>query len=264
MTTMTSISPPLGDRTQQTVAPVETARSPLVRIRLWDLPTRLFHWSLVLAVSVGIVTGLVGGDWMPVHGRSGQAIIGLVAFRLVWGIIGATHARFASFVPTPARVKAYLQGRWKGVGHNPLGALSVLLLLGLLAAQALSGLFSNDDIAYTGPLASLVSDAVSSRSTHLHHQVAVALYVLVALHVLAILFHAVFKKDNLVRPMVTGYKDVESGESTRSGGWTALVIALVAATAAVYLVSGTIQLDAASPQTQTQTQTVQKPVTPAW
>jgi quinol-cytochrome oxidoreductase complex cytochrome b subunit len=146
------------------------------------------------------------------------------------------------------------------VGHNPLGALSVLLLLALLASQALSGLFSNDDIAFTGPLASLVSDASSSRLTHWHQLLANALFVLVGLHVLAILFHAWFKKDNLVKPMVTGYKDVESGESTRNAGWFALVIALVAAMAAIYLVSGSnlAQPAAAAPQT------AQQVAKPAW
>lgn len=235
---MTLHSPPLTDDGGADPVRIDERPSAPIRIRVWDLPTRLFHWSLAAAVLVAVVTGQFGGDWMPVHGIAGQAIVGLVVFRVVWGFIGATHARFTSFVPTPGRLKAYLQGRWQGVGHNPLGALSVLLLLGLLAAQAASGLFSNDDIAYTGPLAAQVSDERSSWLTWLHHQLADALLILIGLHVLAIVFYAWFRKDNLVKPMVTGYKEVQAGESTRKGGWIAVAIALVAALAAVYLVSG--------------------------
>ena len=217
---------------------LEPAGHARVRIRLWDLPTRAFHWSLVAAVLTAVITGQVGGDWMEVHGKAGLTIVGLVMFRLVWGFIGSTHARFSSFVPTPNKVSAYLRGRWQGVGHNPLGALSVLTLLGLLAAQGASGLFSNDDIAFAGPLAVLVSDSLSARLTGLHHQIADGLLVFIGLHVLAIVFYAWFKKDNLVKPMVTGYKETESGEPARQGGWLAFVTALSAALAAVYLASG--------------------------
>lgn len=240
-------------------APQRPASAARVRIRLWDLPTRLFHWSLVAAVLVAVVTGQIGGDWMRVHGRAGLAIVGLVVFRLIWGFVGATHARFASFAPTPRKIGAYLKGRWQGVGHNPLGALSVLVLLGLLALQSGSGLFSNDDISFSGPLAALVSDALSSRLTALHHRLADVLLILIGLHVLAILFYAWFKKDNLVKPMVTGYKEVESGESTRKGGWMAFAIAVVAALAAVYLASGASLR--APPEVQ---ETTQPAVSPAW
>ena len=101
------------------------------RIYVWDLPTRLFHWSLVLSVTVAIASGLVGGDWMTVHGYAGIAIIGLVAFRLVWGIAGAAAARFVNFAPTPGRLRAYLAGEWQGHGHNPLGCAVRIRLAGL-------------------------------------------------------------------------------------------------------------------------------------
>jgi len=115
------------------------------RILLWDLPTRLFHWSLALAVGAAVVTGQVGGNLIDWHGRIGLFIVGLLAFRIVWGIVGSTYARFAQFFPTPAKIKAYLAGRWAGEGHNPLGALSVFGLIFLLTVQVATGLFANKD-----------------------------------------------------------------------------------------------------------------------
>ncbi|RZI84786.1 MAG: cytochrome B [Rubrivivax sp.] len=208
------------------------------RIRLWDLPTRLFHWSLVVAVGVAIVTGKVGGDWMGVHGKVGLSIIGLVSFRLVWGFVGSTHARFLSFVPTPGKVWAYLRGRWQGVGHNPLGALSVLALLTLLAAQGATGLFTNDDIAFTGPLNALVDEALAGRLTGWHRQMANVLLGLLALHIVAIAFYVLVKRDQLLKPMVTGWKEVPSGKSASQGGPVAFTAALLVAIGVVYFASG--------------------------
>lgn len=104
------------------------------RIQLWDLPTRLFHWSLALLVFGAILTGKIGGGAMVWHGRIGIALVGLLVFRLIWGFVGWTYARFAQFMPTPASLSAYLRGQWRGLGHNPFGAISVLGLLALLAA----------------------------------------------------------------------------------------------------------------------------------
>jgi cytochrome b len=230
------------------------------RIRLWDLPVRISHWSLVLAVSTAVVTGELGGSWMSLHGKAGLAIVGLVVFRLVWGLIGSTHARFVRFAPTPGKLKAYLRGRWTGVGHNPLGALSVFALLALLAAQAGSGLFSNDDIAFSGPLFGLVDEALASRLTGLHKQLANALLALLALHVTAIAFYVGLKKDKLVEPMLTGWKDVEAGgESTQHGGPLAFVVALAIALAAVVAVSGAVQ-----PATQPAAAAAAASPKPAW
>jgi cytochrome b len=202
-------------------------------VRLWDLPLRLFHWSLVVAVGTAIATGLLGGNLMPLHGQAGLAILGLLVFRVVWGFIGPHHARFATFAPTPARLKAYLQGRWQGLGHNPLGALSVFALLGLLAAQAGTGLFANDDIAFTGPLYAWIDEDFALRLTGIHHQLAQGLFVLVGLHVAAIVFYLRVKKNNLVNPMIRGWKEVQtdhpaSHAPARSGsGWLAFAISLL-------------------------------------
>ena len=218
-----------------------------IRIHLWDLPLRLFHWLLVLAVTVALITAQLGGAWMALHGKAGLSIVGLLVFRLVWGVIGSAHARFLSFLPTPSSLKAYLGGRWRGVGHNPLGALSVIALLGLLAAQATTGLFSNDDISFSGPLFALVDETLAGRLTGLHKQFSNVLWGLLALHVAAIAFYAVFKRDNLVKPMVTGWKEVErqqapsadhQNSSGRKGGGIAFAVALALALAVVYGVSG--------------------------
>ncbi|HYR25087.1 MAG TPA: cytochrome b/b6 domain-containing protein [Aquabacterium sp.] len=217
------------------------------RIRLWDLPLRVFHWSLLAAVSTAIATGLAGGGWMTLHGQAGLVIIGLLAFRLVWGVLGSTHARFAHFLPTPSALRTYLKGQWQGVGHNPLGALSVVALLGVLAAQALTGALGNDEIAFTGPLASLVSEERSIALTNLHHQLVNVLYVLLGLHVAAILFHVHVKQDNLVAPMVTGWKPVADSVPTPQAAkaW-AFVVTLLVALSAVYGASGVwIPADAA-------------------
>jgi len=175
------------------------------RVHVWDLPVRIFHWSLVAAVVTAITTAEIGGDWMELHGKAGLAIIGLLAFRITWGVVGSTHARFANFAPTPAKIRSYLAGRWQGVGHNPLGALAVFGLLGLLAAQAATGLFSSDDIAFNGPLFSFVDQSVADRLTGYHHWLSNVLFALLGLHVGAILFYAVVKRNNLLIPMLTGW-----------------------------------------------------------
>ncbi len=209
-----------------------------VRMLVWDFPTRIFHWLLAGAVIGAIVSGLQGGAMMDWHSRFGLTIAGLLAFRIVWGILGSTYARFAQFFPSPGKVGAYIRGEWRGHGHNPIGALSVFGLIGLLAVQVATGLFSNDDIAFSGPLSDLVTKSVSNRLAGIHELLVNALVFLVALHVGAIVFYTRVKKENLVRPMITGWKDGAQGESARGGGWLALAVALVVAAAAVYGASG--------------------------
>lgn len=208
------------------------------RAFVWDLPTRLFHWLLVGAVAGAVVTGLQGGAMMDLHGRFGLSIVGLLCFRLTWGFFGSTYARFAQFLPTPSKLAAYTKGQWRGEGHNPLGALSVLILLALLCAQAATGLISNDDIAFSGPLTNLVTANVSNRMTGVHHLLANAIYVLVGLHIGAIAFYTRFKRQSLVRPMVTGWKQDALGESARGGGIGAFAVAVALSALAVYGASG--------------------------
>jgi cytochrome b len=187
------------------------------RFRLWDLPTRLFHWLLVLCVCGSFVSAKIGGNAMVWHGRFGLVVIGLLVFRLVWGFIGSTYARFTQFVRGPVTVLAYLRGQWQGEGHNPLGALSVLAMLGTLYA--------------------LVGKELSDRLVGIHRQVEPLIILLVVTHLAAIVYYVRFRKERLVMPMIRGWK-VGAGETAKGGGAVPFIVALVLALAAVYGASG--------------------------
>ena len=204
---------------------------------LWDLPTRLFHWLLVIAITGLIVSGLIGGNLIEWHGRIGVLTTGLIAFRLAWGFLGSTYARFGQFFPTPGKLIAYLRGTWQGEGHNPLGALSVFGLLGLITLQIATGLVSNDDIAFRGPLYELVGSDLSSQLSGLHRLLSNVLIALIVLHIAAIAFYGHVKKQKLVKPMIIGRQEGE-GESARGGGVIAVIIALTIAGAAIYGATG--------------------------
>lgn len=182
----------------------------LFRVRVWDLPTRLFHWSLAAALAGLAVTGYAGGAWMDWHARLGTLVLVLLLFRVVWGCIGGRWSRFASFVPTPARLKAYLQGRptlQDEAGHSPLGALSVLAMLLVVFAQVATGLVSDDGGGFIGPLNDRVSSAAALAATALHKQVGQWLLLgLVLLHVAAIGWYRIARQRKLVRAMVDGDK----------------------------------------------------------
>jgi cytochrome b len=210
------------------------------RVRVWDLPTRIFHWALVLLVAGAAISGFIGGKAIVWHGRLGLAVVGLIAFRIAWGFVGSTYARFIHFVRGPGAIRDYLQGRWRGLGHNPLGALSVLGMLAVLAAQLATGLFANDDIAFNGPLYDLVSKEISDRMTTLHRLNVWLIGTLLALHLAAIAFYVRVKKEDLVGPMLRGWKERadQSEESLAGGGPVAFLVALVIALAAVWGASG--------------------------
>jgi cytochrome b len=182
-------------------------------IRVWDLPTRLFHWALAACVIGLVITANIGGNLMAWHGRLGYAVLSLLLFRIVWGFVGGHWSRFGNFLYGPATLLAYLRGNARPehkVGHNPLGMLSVFALLAVLLLQVSTGLFSDDEIAFTGPLVGLVSGETVSQATRYHKSIGkLLLIVLVAVHVLAILYHRWVKKDNLVRPMLLGDKQVQ-------------------------------------------------------
>lgn len=211
-------------------------------VRVWDLPIRLFHWLLVALIASAVITEDIGGSAIDWHGRIGVAILGLFAFRLAWGFIGSRHARFASFFPSVAGIKAYLRGEWRGAGHNPLGALSVFALLLLIGVQATTGLFANDDIAFEGPLARLVSKELSDQMTGIHKLSINFLMALIVLHLCAILFYALIRKEKLVRPMVDGWAEVDAdqadAQTASGGGPVAFIVALLFALATVYAASG--------------------------
>jgi len=213
-------------------------------VRVWDLPTRLFHWALVGLVVASFVTAKLGGNLIQWHFWSGYAILALVLFRFAWGFAGGRYARFGSFLFGPRDVLAAARGSPQAprtLGHNPLGAVSVFAMLGLVALQALAGLFSNDDIASEGPLARYVSKALSDRLTGLHHLNEKILLVLVALHVAAILFYLLRRRENLVRPMLTGDKaggDPEAASRDDAALRLRALLILGACAAAVWLIVG--------------------------
>jgi cytochrome b len=220
---------------------------PPTAVRVWDLPTRLFHWTLAATIVGSVVSAKIGGNAMVWHFRFGYLVFTLLAFRIVWGFVGARWSRFASFVPTPGRIARYLRGQprpgeWFEVGHNPLGSLSVLAMLALLALQVGTGLVADDEIANTGPLNRLVSTAAASRATHWHKDFGQYLIVaLVLLHVAAILYHALAKKDNLVGPMLHGEKQLPPQVPASLDSWAtrgaALVVAAACGAAVAWLVS---------------------------
>jgi len=226
------------------------------RIHIWDWPVRIFHWTLVLVVVAAIATALAGGNWVEIHEQLGIALCGLFGFRLIWGLIGTRTARFATFIRGPSAIREYLQGRWRGIGHNPLGALSVLALLGLFGFQAVSGLFTNDDIAFSGPLRALVEKATSDRITGIHHDMLWWLVGLVAVHVAAIIYYRMFKKDDLLSPMIRGWKNADVGiEENTALNWGALLVAIAVGVGCAVLASG-VWITEPAP--------VAAPVTPDW
>jgi len=213
-------------------------------VRVWDLPTRVFHWALVAAV-VGLITSAqIGGEAMAWHFRFGYAVLTLLLFRILWGLIGGHWSRFASFIYSPATILGYLKGQGKpehAIGHNPLGSLSVFAMLGILLLQVGSGLFSDDEIAAAGPLVSLVPSAWVALATHYHAEIGkVILLGLLLLHVGTILFYRFKKGENLVKPMVHGDKEtpvtVRSSRDDARSRLLALALFLVSAAMVAYLV----------------------------
>ncbi|MCG2593657.1 cytochrome b/b6 domain-containing protein [Ramlibacter sp. XY19] len=197
-----------------TLAPARVQRAAVVeagvRVRIWDLPTRVFHWSLAASLVGLTATGYAGGAWMAWHARIGSLLLALLLFRVVWGFIGGRWSRFVNFVPTPGALKRYLRGPAtpeQDAGHSPLGALSILAMMAVLLGQAVTGLLGDDGGGFTGPWNELVSSATGFAATALHKQVGQwLLFALVLLHVLAIVFYRVVRRRKLVRAMLDGDK----------------------------------------------------------
>lgn len=201
-------------------------------LRVWDLPTRLFHWSLVLCVLGLVITGQIGGAALDWHFRLGYAVLTLLLFRLLWGFVGGYWSRFASFIYSPTALLRYLRGQGDpalSVGHNPLGALSVFAMLLFLLLQVGSGLISDDEIASSGPLARFASGTLVSQATSYHKDVGkLILIALVLLHVATLLFYLWRKRINLIRPMLHGNKPVPAAlPASRDDAHTRLGAALL-------------------------------------
>lgn len=211
-------------------------------IPVWDLPTRIFHWCLPVAAVALFVSAYTFE--MEMHALLGEAVLALVLFRLAWGLVGSETARFRNFVVGPRRIAEYLAGgEPQSLGHNPVGALMVLALLGALLALAVSGLFADDGIFYSGPLADRIPNALAVRVGELHAAGAYALAGLAGLHVLATLWHLICRRKNLIAPMLSGRMPV--AKDTRPPVFASLPLAcgiLMAAIAAVALLSRNLRL----------------------
>ena len=215
-------------------------RAPDQRTRIWDLPVRIFHWALVLLVVSQIVTASIGGNAMEYHVLGGLSILTLVLFRIVWGLLGTHTARFINFVRGPRAVLRYAKSLAASdpqhvQGHNPLGGWSVLAMLASLLVQAVSGLFADDEIMTTGPLWKYVSEDTARLFNVIHETNALVLLTLICIHLAAILFYLIRKKENLITPMFTGIKP-GSGTGDRSmrpldGALRALIVLIICAAA---------------------------------
>jgi cytochrome b len=197
-----------------------------VKQPVWDLPVRLFHW--LLAALIGFSWWSVKYDHASWHIWSGCAILTLLIFRLLWGFVGSSTARFTNFIRGPRAVMDYLRGRWTGNGHTPLGALSVVVLLLAVSVQVGLGLFAEDeDGIVMGPLAKLVTSDTSDKVRDIHALWFYVVLGLIVLHILAILYYRMFRGKKLTKPMITGRAELTPGtQPMRPGKWWLALICL--------------------------------------
>jgi cytochrome b len=235
--------------------PAPVASSPTISavrlaqpVRVWDLPTRLFHWLLAAAVFTALGTGWWGEAALVWHMRCGQLVLALLMFRLVWGLVGGRWSRFASFIYSPATVLRYLRGDSRAdehadVGHNPLGSLSVFALLGLLALQVMTGTLADDEVSTRGPLNHLVSNALALSATSWHKAYGQwTVSALVVLHIAAIAFYLRRRHSNLIAPMLHGDKTLpaDTPASADTLGTRLLALTVAAGCAALAFWVGTL------------------------
>ena len=217
-------------------------------VRVWDLPTRLFHWALVVALIAQVITGKIGGAAMTWHFRIGYCIFALIVFRLVWGFVGGHWSRFSSFIYGPAGMLRYLRNRHAAgdlfhVGHNPLGSASVFAMLAILIVQVATGLVGDDEIANVGPLNRFVPTATGLAATAWHKGAGFGIIlVLVVLHILAIVFYRVRKKQDLIGPMFNGDKRLPGAVPNSVDSRMSRVRALAIIVASAGLVAAVVKL----------------------
>lgn len=217
-------------------------------VRVWDLPTRLFHWLLALAVVGAVVTAQMGGNAMAWHFFLGYSMFVLLAFRLLWGVVGGRWSRFASFIYAPATVLRYLRGQQHvgehlDVGHNPTASFSVFAMLGFLMLQVATGLVADDDIGDVGPLNKLVSAELASQSGRWHTELGQWLIIaLVGLHVVAIVYYLLRKRINLMRPMLSGNKMLPIGTPASADALPQRLLAALLLAACAVIVTWVVNL----------------------
>lgn len=195
---------------------------------LWDIPTRIFHWSLV--VCIPLAWWSAEQENYELHQWLGCTVLVLVCSRILWGIFGSRHSRFSDFLKGPRSALAYLQtGKSDSVGHNPLGGWSVVVLLSLLLAQAVSGLFNTDDILFNGPLYYAASDSVIGLMGRVHDLAFNGLLLMIGLHILAVLYHQLRHRERLLGAMIKGRAEGREGLAPAAPLWRFAVILLLTA-----------------------------------
>ena len=208
---------------------IDANKTVATEILVWDIPTRLFHWSVVILVFVSWLSADQG--YMSVHLYSGLTLLALLLFRLFWGLLGSTTARFVDFLHPPRRVIAYLKSMRDDplhfAGHNPAGGLMVFAMIGILIAQVVTGLFSNDGVRFNAPLSLLISSDASTRITEIHALIFDGILILVWCHVVAVGFYLFVKHHNLVRAMVTGRKPADHVPEPQRLKFSPLLLALI-------------------------------------
>mgnify|MGYP001942600210 FL=1 len=207
-------------------------------ILIWDIPVRIFHWALVICLIGAWYTSEGERGLIDIHLLFGYSILALVLFRVFWGFIGTKYAKFSQFIPTPTAIKLYLTGKNKfHLGHNPLGSLMVFFMLALLLLQAISGLFMSDEIFTNGPYFDSVSKNIQQLMSTIHHTVFDIIVIVSILHIGAIFYYLLVKKQNLITAMFTGKQWVEDklrGLSIKHSKLVTACILLVLVCAFVY------------------------------
>ena len=203
---------------------------------IWDLPTRLFHWVLVVLIALQYATAKFGFLDMDWHFRFGYATLTLIVFRVGWGFFGSQSSRFTQFVRGPAAVVRYVRSQFStnpqvSIGHNPLGGWSVIVLILSVLIQAVSGLFASDGVDTDGPMSEHVASSTVKLFTRIHGWNENVLLALIALHVVAITLYYVLRNDDLLTPMITGRKAIAGQRLTFAGLWRASVVLLISACA---------------------------------
>jgi len=214
-------------------APLENIKETILKsTKVWDWPVRISHWAIALSVLMCYGTAEYGWLDMQWHFYFGYSVLCLTVFRLLWGIFGSEHARFSDFVRGPGTIIQYLRGKLPiRLGHNPLGALSVILLLALLLAQSISGLFNSDDIMWYGPFNESVSAKVADFMSDVHERGENLLLLAIGLHIAAIAFHLLVKRENLITPMLTGRTQSDQPDARWVPIWRAVLLFAIVVTA---------------------------------
>lgn len=218
----------------------------------WDLPTRLAKWLLAALVGLAFVSRYYGDAGLVWHQWNGLAILVVIVFRLLWGVVGGSTARFASFLRGPGAAVGYLASLLRGrpqhfLGHNPLGGWMVMALLALVAAQALTGLFTTDDIAVYGPMTAVASDETISRASAWHQKIYPFLLALIALHVAVNMLYSLFGRDKLITAMITGRKPAGAYVDAAPATPGSVARALACLVVAIVIVFGAIALAGGDP-----------------